>query len=42
VKSGGRKYVLASLGADGTDGGTGGASDIVIENGRFIQRGDAP
>ena len=42
VKSGGRKYVLASLGADGNEGGEGDASDVVIENGRFIKRGDAP
>ena len=42
VKSGGRKYVLASLGSDGAEGGEGEASDIVIENGRFIKRGDAP
>jgi len=42
VKSGGRKYVLASLGADGSEGGEGEASDIVIENGRFVKRGDAP
>ena len=42
VKSGGRKYILASLGADGNEGGEGEASDIVIENGRFIKRGDAP
>jgi general secretion pathway protein G len=42
VKSGGRKYVLASLGADGAEGGEGEASDIVIESGRFVKRGDAP
>jgi hypothetical protein len=42
VKSGGRKYVLASLGSDGTEGGEGEASDIVVENGRFVKRGDAP
>jgi hypothetical protein len=42
VKSGGRKYVLACLGADGAEGGEAAASDIVIENGRFVKRGDAP
>jgi general secretion pathway protein G len=42
VKSGGRKYALASLGSDGAEGGEAEASDIVIENGRFVKRGDAP
>lgn len=42
TKRGGRGYRLACRGSDSEPGGTGQASDIVIENGAFVRHGDAP
>jgi len=42
VKSGGKGYVLASYGSDASPGGAGDASDIVIEDSKFVRRAETP